>query len=118
MARLMMLWLVLAATVAAQTPYKTAADVTVSSTAVSLFTSTDVQAGNGHAQATGASCSLTGGNIRVSWDGVDPTTDFGEVILAGGPYAVRADILLTMRGIRDASTDGVWSCSIDYTGGR
>lgn len=98
--------------------WKTVADVTVAGTAVSLFTSSDVVEGNGHAQAVSASCSLAGANIRVSWDGQAPTTSLGEVLTPGQWNVTGADVMLNMQGIRDDATSATWACTINYGGGR
>lgn len=93
--------------------YVTIADVTVSGTAGAVFTASDIQAGNGHPQAVAASCTLTGGNIRVTFDGTVPTTSLGEVVLIGGPYQIfPTPNLLNMQAIRDDSTSGVLSCTL------
>lgn len=89
---------------------KTAADITISTSAVSLFVAADVQAGSGHVQATSASCSLTGANIRVSWSGTAPTTTLGQVLTPGVYTITGTDVLLNMQGIRDDAVDAVWSC--------
>ena len=98
---------------AAQWRYvKTAAEVTVSSTAVALFTAADVQAGSGHVQAVQANCSLSGANIRVSWSGVAPTTSLGQV-LTPGLYTIEGpDVLLNIQGIRDDAADATWNCIV------
>lgn len=119
--RLILILALLSLTVplSAQSPsYVTVADVTVAGTAVSLFTAADVQQGNGHGQAVSASCSLTGANIRVSYDGVAPTTSLGEVLTPGVWIVTGADVMLTAQGIRDDSTSAVWSCILSYVSGR
>lgn len=91
--------------------YVTIADKTVSSVAVTVFTAADIQAGSGHTQTTAASCSLTGGNIRVTFDGTTPTTSLGEVVFVGGPYVFApSQNLINMQAIRDDATDGVLAC--------
>lgn len=101
------------ASVAAQWRYvKTAAEVTVSSSAVALFTAADVQAGSGHPAATVATCSLGAANIRVSYSGVDPTTSLGQVLTPGIYTLTGPDVLLNIKGIRDDSTDATWNCVI------
>lgn len=116
MTRLMLLIaVVLALTVplAAQYTYKkTAAEVTVAGAAIALFTEADVIGSSSapHPPATVAECSLTGANIRVSYSGVDPTTNLGEVLTPGN-YTVRgSDVMLAAKGIRDDSTSATWNC--------
>lgn len=93
--------------------YVTVADVTVAGTAVTVFTASDIQQGNGHPQAVAASCALTGGNIRVTFDGTTPTSSLGQVLLIGGPYQIAPTAnLLNMQAIRDDSTSGVLSCTL------
>lgn len=107
--------LILALTVplSAQFSYrKTATEITVSSAAVSLFVSADVTAGAGHPQATMATCSLTGANIRVSWSGTAPTTSLGQVLTPGQYTITGPEVLANLQGIRDDSTDAAWSCII------
>lgn len=107
--------LLLALTVPLQAQWsytKTAAEVTVAGTAIALFTAADVQAGNGHVQAVQAVCSLTGANIRISFDGTDPTTNQGQ-ILTPGQYIVSGNaVLQSLKGIRDDSTSATWNCVV------
>lgn len=109
------LTLLLAFTVplSAQWSYKkTAAEVTVAGTAIALFTSADVVAGNGHGQASQATCSLTGANIRVTFDGTTPTTSLG-LILTPGIYTITgSDVMAAALAIRDDSTSATWNCDI------
>ena len=66
--------------------------------------------GAGHPVAQVAECTLTGANIRVSYDGVDPTSSLG-IILVPGQYTVTgADVMLAAKGIRDDSTSATWNC--------
>lgn len=95
---------------AAQWAYKkTSAEVTVAGTAIALFSSADVQAA-GHPDATLANCSLTGANIRVSYDGTDPTTSKGQVLTPGVYTITGTDVMLAAKGIRDDSTSATWNC--------
>lgn len=98
--------------------WKTAVEVTVAGTAVDLFVEADVVEGNGHPQATSATCSLTGANIRVSWDGQAPTTSLGEILVPGNWTLTGSDVLLNIQGIRDDSTSATWNCIINYGSGR
>jgi hypothetical protein len=88
---------------------KTAAEVTVAGVAIALFTAADVT-GAGHPVATQAECSLTGANIRVSYDGVDPTTSLGMILTPGNYTVTGADVMLAAKGIRDDSTSATWNC--------
>lgn len=89
---------------------KTLADVTVAGTAISVFTASDVQAGNGHAAATLAQCTLSTANIRVTTDGTVPTSTLG-LLLTPGQYTITgAQVLLNLQAIRTTSTSGVLSC--------
>ena len=114
---LLALVLALAVPVSAQ-QYLTTTEVTIAGTAVNLFTAAQVQQGNGHPQATSATCSLAAANIRVSWDGQAPTTSFGEVLTPGYWVVTGPDVLLNIQGIRDDSTSATWSCTLNYGGGR
>ncbi len=89
---------------------KTSAEITVAGTAVSLFVSTEVAAGLGHPQAVVAVCSLLGANIRISYDGVAPTTSLGDVLVPGNYVITGTDVMLSMQGIRDDSTSATWNC--------
>jgi hypothetical protein len=84
----------------------------VSSAAVVLFVNADVVAGAGHPQATMATCSLGGANIRVSWSGTAPTTSLGQVLTPGQYTITGPDVLANLQGIRDDSTDATWNCII------
>lgn len=113
LARLLGILLLLALTVpvSAQWTYsKTATEVTVAGTAINLFTAADVQQGSGHPQAVQATCSLSGANIRVSWDGVDPTTSLGQILTPGQYVVSGTAVLLNIKGIRDDSTSATWNC--------
>lgn len=115
MRRVLILGLLLALSVplSAQWSYKkTAAEVTVAGTAVSLFTAADVQAGNGHPAATQATCSLTGANIRVTYDGTTPTTTLGVILVPGIYQVFGNDVLQAAQGIRDDSTSATWNCDL------
>ena len=105
--------LVWSASVSAQWRYyKAASEVVVSGTSVSLFVLADVRAGGGHVQATQATCSLTGANIRVTFDGTVPTTNLGAVLVPGMYVLTGTDVLIQARGIRAGATDGAWSCGL------
>lgn len=114
---LLLLGLVLGLTVpvAGQQPawtyIKTATEVTVAGTAVALFTAADVQQGNGHPQATVATCTLTGANIRVAPD-QDPTTSLGNVLTPGTYTVYGSAYMAAVKGIRDDSTSATWNCTI------
>ncbi len=95
----------------AQQYKKTSAEITVAGTAIALFSATDVN-GNGHPAATMGVCSLTGANIRISFDGVDPTTSLGEVLVPGNYVVNGTDTMLNMKGIRDDSTSATWNCIV------
>lgn len=112
MIKVLSLVVLLAVPLAAQ-QYVTIADVTVTDTAATVFTAADINAGASHPQAVSASCSLTGGNIRVTFDGTTPTSSLGQVLLIGGPYSIGPTAnLLNMQAIRDDSTSGVLSCTL------
>ena len=107
------LLLLLTVPLAAQWTYvKTAAEVTVSSTAVDLFVEADVVAGDGHVQATVATCTLTAANIRISFSGVAPTTSLGQILTPGQYTITGSDVMKNLQGIRDDSTDATWNCVI------
>jgi hypothetical protein len=91
---------------------KTSAEITVAAAAIALFTSADIVGTAGHPAATLATCSLLGANIRVSWDGVDPTTNLGEVLTPGVYTVAGNDVMSAMKGIRDDSTSATWSCVV------
>lgn len=115
MRKLWVLLVALALTVplSAQFSYKkTATEVTVAGVSISLFSSSDVQAGNGHPQATQATCSLSGANIRVTYDGTTPTTSLGLVLTPGVYVVTGPDVMLNMLGIRDDSTSATWNCDL------
>src|SRR5689334_90629 len=87
-------------TLSAQFVYKkTSAEITVAGTAIALFSATDIAGNAGHPAATLATCSLLGANIRVSWDGVDPTTTLGEVLTPGVYTVTGNDVMAAMKGI-------------------
>ncbi len=88
------------------------ADVTVSGTAASVFSSADINAGGGHVQATSAVCSLTGANIRITYDGTTPTTSLGIVLTPGIWSFVGNATLNALSAIRDDSTSAVLSCVV------
>lgn len=114
--KVLVLGLVVALTVSvgAQWAYtKTAAEVTVGASAVDLFTEADVLAGSGHPQATVATCSLTGANIRISYSGTDPTTSLGQILTPGNYTITGASVMASLRGIRDDSTDAKWNCVLN-----
>lgn len=94
-------------------------DVTVTGTAAAVFSSADVQAGNGHVQADLATCALSGANIRVTMDGsTTPTTSVGEVLTPGN-YTIQGNqVLLNLQAIRDDSTNATLSCTLWGGGGR
>lgn len=91
---------------------KTSAEITVAGTAIALFSSTDIAGNAGHPAATLATCSLLGANIRVSWDGVDPTTSLGKVLTPGDYTVTGNDVMAAMKGIRDDSTSATWNCVV------
>lgn len=91
---------------------KTIAEVTVTGTAAAVFSSSDIVAGNGHVQATQASCSLSGANIRVSWDGQAATTNLGEVLVPGLYVLQGTDVLLNLSAIRDDATSATLNCVV------
>ncbi len=91
---------------------KIIAEVTVSGTAASVFTSTDITAGGGHVQATQAACSVTGANIRVTWDGTTPTTSLGVILVPGNYIINGTNTLLNLQAIRDDSTSATVNCTI------
>ena len=51
-------------------------------------------------------------NLRVSYDGVDPTTSLGEVLVPGVYTVTGTDVMLAMKGIRDDSTSATWNCIV------
>jgi len=105
--------LLLSVSVSAQWRYvKTEAEVTVAGTAVALLTAADVQAGSGHPAAQVANCSLSGANIRVTYDGTTPTTSVGQVLTPGNYIITGPDVLLNLKGIRDDSTSATWNCIV------
>jgi len=91
---------------------KTSAEITVAGSAIALFSSTDIAGTAGHPAATLATCSLLGANIRVSWDGTDPTTTLGEVLTPGVYTVTGNDVMAAMKGIRDDSTSATWNCVV------
>lgn len=97
---------------------KVQADVTVAAAAVGVFCTigssscSDVQAGNGHVQATLGVCSLTGGNIRVTTDGQTATSSLGTVLTPGVWVFQGTQTMLVANAIRDDSTSGVLSCTV------
>lgn len=91
---------------------KTSADVTVAGTAIALFSSTDVSGNAGHPAATVANCTLSTANIRVSYDGTDPTASLGQVLVPGVYTITGNDVMLAMKGIRTTSTSATWSCIV------
>ena len=108
---LILVLLALSVPVSAQWRYVlTLADVTVTGTAASVFSATDVRAGNGHVQATLATCTLVTANIRVAWDGTVPTTSLGQVLVPGAYVIQGTDVLLGLQAIRDDAVSGVLSC--------
>jgi len=96
----------------------TLADLTVAGTATGVFctigaaTCANVQAGNGHVQASQASCALTGANIRITWDGTAATTSVGEVLTPGIWIFSGPDVLTNLQAIRDDATSATLSCVI------
>lgn len=107
---LVLIFLGLTVPLAAQWTYsKTAAEKTVSSTAVALFVAADVN-GEGHPAAMQATCSLSGANIRVSWSSTVPTTSLGQVLTPGQYIITGNEVLTNLFGIRDDSTDATWNC--------
>ncbi len=97
---------------------KTLADVTVAGTAVGVFctigsaTCSDIDAGDGHVQATQATCTLVTANIRVTWDGTTPTTSVGQVLTPGAWVFSGTDTLKNLQAIRDDASSGVLSCVV------
>lgn len=97
---------------------KQLADVTVAGTAIGVFCTigasscADVQAGGGHPQATQGVCSLTGGNVRVTYDGTTATSSVGVVLTPGIWTFAGTDTLINAQAIRDDSTSGVFSCAV------
>lgn len=113
--RVLILLLLLAVPVGAQPQYsysKAVAEATVSGTAAAVFSSADIVAGGGHVQATIATCSITGANIRVTWDGQTPTTSFGVVLVPGNWVFSGTDTLLNLQAIRDDSTSATMNCLV------
>lgn len=102
--------LALTVPVIAQTQYLTLAEITVGAAAANVFTNTDILAGSGHPAAQSASCSLTGANVRATWDGQTPTTSLGEVIVPGNWTFVGTTVLLNLKMIRDDSVDATLNC--------
>ncbi len=99
--------------VSAQWGYKKqTTELTIAGTAVALFTASEIRAQDGHGQATQATCSLTGANIRYTSDGTTPTTSLGTVLTPGVYVITGTDILLAAQGIRDDSTSATWNCSL------
>ena len=107
---LILVVLALTAPVVAQTQYVTLAEITVGSAAANVFTNTDILAGNGHPAAQSASCSLSGANVRATWDGQTPTTSLGEVFVPGNWTFVGTQVLVNLKMIRDDSTDATLNC--------
>jgi len=97
---------------------KVQADVTVAASAIGIFctigsaTCDDVNAANGHVQATQGVCSLTGGNIRVTTDGTTVTSALGTVLTPGVWIFDTNQVLRIAQAIRDDSTSGVLSCTL------
>ena len=113
--RFLLLFLLMALTVplSAQWTYvRTAAEITVSTAAVDLFVEADVVAGDGHVQATLATCALSGANIRISFSGTAPTTSLGQILTPGQYTVTGSDVMRTLQGIRDDSVDATWNCII------
>ena len=116
MRKILSVWVgvaLLSGVVSAQWRYvKTEPEVTVGAAAVSLLTAADVQAGSGHPAASVANCSLTGANIRVTWDGTTPTTNLGQVLTPGIYVITGPDVLLNLQGIRDDAVSATWNCVV------
>lgn len=91
---------------------KTIAEITVTGTAAAVFASADILAGNGHVQATVATCSLTGANIRLSWDGQAATTNLGQIVTPGEYVLQGTDVLVNLSAIRDDSTNAALNCVV------
>lgn len=91
---------------------KIVAEVTVSGTAAAVFSASDIQAGSGHVQATIATCSVTGANIRVTWDGTTPTSTLGVILVPGNWTFQGTNTLLNLQAIRDDSTSATVNCTV------
>lgn len=93
-------------------------DVTVAASAIGVICTIGasscaaVQAGNGHVQATQAVCSLTGANVRVTYDGTTPTSSLGVVLTPGIWIFSGTDSLMNAQAIRDDATSAVFSCAV------
>ena len=96
----------------AQSYTKPIADVTVAGTAVTVFTSTDIVAGNGHPAATGATCAVSAAAVRLTFDGTTPTTALGYLAAPGQYIISGTSNLLNMQAVRNSSTSGVLSCVV------
>lgn len=114
MKRLLLILAVVALTVPllAQGYTKTIGDVTVTGTAAAVFAATDINAGAGHAAATGATCAVSTAAIRVTWDGTTPTTSSGYLMPPGQYVLTGTTTLLNLSAIRNTSTSGVLSCVV------
>ena len=94
--------------------------VTVSSTAIGLTTTNFKRTGAVGTQPAYkthyAEIQVTGANVRVRFDGTDPTTSVGRIWYSGDTYRVwGAENLENINFIRDDSTDAV--LEVDYFGG-
>ena len=109
--------LALSAAVAVQAyDYTVNKELTVDNTAGGVgFTSTDIAAGNGHVQATQATCrnDSAGGEFRYTLDGTAPTTSHGVQWEPGDQFTISGTAyLLNFRAIRTGTTSGALSCTI------
>lgn len=86
--------------------------ITVDGTAGAVFDAADINPGSGHSQANLATCSLSGANIRVTTDGSDATTSYGEILVPGNYTFQGTQVLLALNAIRDDSTNAALDCTL------
>ena len=94
--------------------------VTVSSTAIGLTTTNFTRSGKSTTQPAWktayAEIQVTGANVRVRFDGTNPTTSIGRIWYAGDTYRVWGiQNLENINFIRDDATDA--TLEVDYFGG-
>ena len=94
--------------------YTTFKQLTIDATAGGIgFTATDIQAGNGHVQATQASCRAETAEMRYTIDGTTVTSSVGMLLEVGDVVIISGtQYLLNLRAIRTTSTSGGLSCTI------
>lgn len=114
MKRLMLAVLVVASVAVSAQSYLANVTVAIDATVGGVgFSSSDISAGSGHPQATGASCvsDASGGAFRYRVDGSAPTSSVGvevqpaDTLVLNGPT-----VLQNFKGIRTGSTSASLKC--------